>query len=364
MIVVDAHLDIAFNAVELGRDYLINAHEKRRMEAGTPVAATSGQPTIGLPDSLLGRVGIVFGTLYVEPARSHGMIASGFSQNRYSTPREAYTLALRQLDYYQRLFDNDSRLRPIRSQKELDEVLATWKAGQPAASHVQGMVLLMENADPILEPRQFEEWYERGVRVVGPAWSGTRYCGGTGEPGPLTALGHELLDVMASFNALLDLSHMAEESFFEALDRYTGHLIASHSNPRRFVGDADDARQRQLTDMQIRRLVERDGVIGAVPFNVFLQEGWKKGDPRLPVSRFLDAIDAICQLAGSAAHVGIGTDFDGGFGVESIPEPLDTTTDLWSLGDLLNQRGYSQADVEAILCGNFLRKLRAILPAA
>src|SRR5690606_9455364 len=121
------------------------------------------------------------------------------------------------------------------------------------AQHRQGLVLLMENADPILEPRQFEEWYERGVRIVGPAWEGTRYCGGTGQPGGLTAVGRELLEVMASFNAILDLSHMAEQSFLESLDLYEGILIASHSNPRRFRNT-----DRHLSDTMIRRLAERD----------------------------------------------------------------------------------------------------------
>lgn len=363
MIIVDAHQDIAYNALSFERDYLLSTFEKRRREAGSPVEVVQGRATLGLPDALIGRVGIVFATLFTEPARKNAILGGAISEQAYRTPQEAYRRGMDQLDYYQRLFDRSTFIRPVRSLAELDAVLATWDDGRDLPAHVQGMVMLMENADPILEPKQFEEWYARGVRVVGPAWASTRYCGGTGEPGPLTALGRELLDVMAGLNALLDLSHMAEQSFFEALDRYAGALIASHSNPRRFIEGRTDP-ERLLTDTQIRRLAERDGVMGIVPFNWFLHGQWTRGDARLPLSRLLEAIDYVCQLTGSAAHVGIGTDFDGGFGEASLPEGIDTVSDLWGLGPALAARGYAQANVEAILSGNFLRKLRQTLPAS
>jgi membrane dipeptidase len=217
----------------------------------------------------------------------------------------------------------------------------------------------MEGADPIIEPKQFEEWYERGVRVVGPAWRATRYTAGTGEPGPLTKLGFELLDVLADANAVLDLSHMAEQAFFQALERYEGELIASHSNPRRFY-DSD----RNLSDEMIRLLAERDGVMGVVTYNRFLHRNWKRGDRRseVPFTTIIDAIDHVCQVTGSAQHVGIGSDLDGGFGVESIPQGMDSVCDLWWITSGLRRRGYDEADIEAIAGGNFLRKLQAALP--
>lgn len=355
MIVVDAHQDIAYNKLAHGRDYLTAAWEKRRTEAPDETAR-AGLAMLGLPDALLGRVALVFSTIFVAPRRQH---AQPWDELTYTTPREAYDLALQQLDYYQRLADESERISLVRTQTDLDDVLATWAPDTEMAQHRQGLVLLMENADPILEPRQFEEWYERGVRIVGPAWEGTRYCGGTGQPGGLTAVGRELLEVMASFNAILDLSHMAEQSFLESLDLYEGILIASHSNPRRFRNT-----DRHLSDTMIRRLAERDGVIGVVLYNRFLSEGWEKGDPKttVPLAVVLDAIDHICQLTGSPAHVGIGSDFDGGFGADSTPEGLDTVVDLWSIGGGLRARGYSDEDVAAILGGNMLRKLRQALP--
>lgn len=355
MIIVDAHQDIAYNALAHGRDYLRPVGEKRRAEAAQE-NNYPGIATLGFPDALLGRVAIVFSTLFVAPKSPE---PAPWDNLCYLDAKEAYKLATEQLDYYNRLFDQSDRIRPILTERDLDEILETWGEGTEMAEHKQGFVLLMENADPILEPKQFEEWYERGVRVVGPAWQATRYCGGTGQPGGLTSLGRELLDVMASFNAILDLSHMAEQAYLEAVDRYEGIIIASHSNPRHFRNT-----DRHLSDLMIRRLAERDGVMGIVLYNRFLSDNWTQGDPKqnLPLSVVIDAIDYVCQLTGSSAHVGIGSDFDGGFGSESIPEGLDTVTDLWDIGVALRARGYTEADVAAIMGGNMLRKLRAALP--
>ncbi len=354
MLVVDGHEDIAYNALNFGRDYRVSVAEKRRAEAGGD--HPNGIATVGLPDSMLGRVALVFATIFTAP--DGGMMMSSTTPH-YKTPAEAYHQAEQQLDYYNRIADESDKILLVRTQSDLDAVLETWKDGTEIGDHKQGLVLLMENADPIIEPKQFEEWYERGLRLVGPAWTGTRYCGGTRMPGPLTSLGRELLEVMASFNAILDLSHMAEESFLEAVDRYEGVIIASHSNPRSFC-ETD----RHLSDDMIRRLAERDGVMGIVPFNNFLTNDWKQGSRKsdVPFTTILDAMDTVCQLTGSALHVGIGTDFDGGFGMESIPEGMNSITDVWRIGDGLRALGYSEADIEAILGGNMLRKLRQSLP--
>lgn len=357
MIIVDAHEDIAYNALCFGRDYRKSALETRRLENGTDIPQKAGIATLGLPDSMLGRVAVVFSTLFVAP---HNGKEDPWDKLSYKNVSEAYKMAMAQMDYYQRLADNHEKVQLIRTVAELDSVLATWEKDKPLTERKQGLVLLMENGDPITEPRQFEEWYERGVRIVGPAWQGTRYTGGTGQPGPLTKLGRELLEVMNSFNAILDLSHMAEEAFLEAVDLYQGVIIASHSNPRSFRNS-----DRHLSDTMIHRLAERDGVMGIVFFNRFLSDKWSSGDRKsdIKLSVVLDAIDYVCQLTGDATHVGIGTDFDGGFGRESIPAELDTVMDLLIIGDALRERGYSEADTEAILGGNMLRKLREALPA-
>ena len=350
MIILDAHQDIAFNTQIFERDYRQSAMTHRDHEAGLNRPAAM----LGLPDALLGRVALVFSTLFAIPERA---ALPGIDEIGYQTPQEAYQQALKQMDYYQRLSDEDGRIRLVRTQGDLEAVLSTWDAGTDSSDHVQGLVILMEGADPIIEPQQFEEWYERGVRVVGTAWRSTRYSGGTGEPGGLTPAGRDLLDIMAHYNAILDLSHMAEQAFYESVDSYAGPLIASHSNPRRFCNS-----DRHLSDEMIRRLAERDGVIGVVLYNRFLNQMWKTGDRPLSLPVVLDAIDYICQVVGDAQHVGIGSDFDGGFGANSTPEPFETVGDLAEIATGLRQRGYKETHIEQIMSDNMLRKLRECLP--
>jgi membrane dipeptidase len=174
----------------------------------------------------------------------------------------------------------------------------------------------------------------------------------------LTPLGRELLEQMAYFNTLLDLSHAAEQAFYESIDQYQGPIIASHSNPRRFCNT-----DRHLSDDMIRLLAERDGVMGIVLYNRFLSDKWSKGDPRLPLTIVTDIIDYVCQITGSASHVGLGSDFDGGFGADQIPQGLETTGDLLAIATLLQQKGYAKDDIAAIMGGNMIRKLREALPA-
>lgn len=355
MIVVDAHEDIAYNALCFNRDYHTSALVTRRREAGTNTPAQNGVAMLGLPDSLLGRVGLIFATLFVAPRSRNPTPWDALS---YDNAHEAYRLALQQMDYYDRLADESEKIRLVTAQSDLEAVLDTWKDESEIGARRQGLLVLIENADSIIEPRQFEEWYERGVRAVGPAWKASRYCGGTGQPGALTTLGYDLLDVLADFNAILDLSHMAEAAFLEAVDRYPGPIIASHSNPRRFRSS-----DRHLSDAMILRLAERDGVMGIVLYNAFLNDRWNKADAPLPMSVVTDAIDYVCQLTGSAAHVGLGSDFDGGFGRDSAPEGLDTVGDLWAIGGALRARGYAESDIERILGGNMIRKVRQALPA-
>jgi membrane dipeptidase len=357
--ILDAHLDIAYATVTFGRPFTRAVYAQRQIEAETDIPQVEGARVVGLPDALLGRVGLVFGTIFTAPYKAGALYSS--PAYTYQTPREAYDQAIRQLDVYARLADENANIVLVRTQSELQTVLDSWAEGVPMEQHRFGIVLLMEGGDPIIEPKQFEEWYERGVRIVGPAWQATRYTGGTGEPGPLTPLGKELLEVMASFNAVLDISHMSEHAAYESLDSYPGALIASHSNARKFRNT-----DRHLTDLAIRRLGERGGVMGIPMFNAFLKDGWARASGSKKEEVTLDhvaaAIDHVCQLTGSAAHVGIGSDFDGGFGLLSVPAEIDTIGDLRLVAAKLRARGYAPADVDAIMNGNFLRILHKILP--
>jgi len=351
MLIVDAHEDIAWNALALGRDVRRSALETRRLEVGGDVPGRNGLCMVGLPEWLAGGIAIVCGTIFVPPVRP------GFPEPlAYADAEEAHALARAQRDFYHRLADKAERIVLVKDRASLDNALASWEGDAPQV----GIITLMEGADPIREPIEVEQWFNWGIRMVGLAWrAGSRYAGGDSTPGPLTDAGRELLAVMAELGLILDVSHLAEAAFYEAVDRYEGPVVATHANPRARVPGP-----RQLSDDMIRRLAEREAVVGIVPFNSFLQPGWSKGDPKdaVTVAHVAAAIDHVCQVEGHAAGVGLGSDFDGGFGAESAPAEIDTVADLGRIGAALGEMGYSERDISAVLGGNWLRVLREGLP--
>jgi membrane dipeptidase len=356
MLIVDAHEDLAWNIATHGRDYTHSARWIREREARSKTPTCAGNSLLGLRDWLRGEVALIFATLFVAPIRSQ---SGPWDTQVYTSAGDAHRLANAQLDIYHRLAEEHDRFRLVVTQGDLQAVLAGWNEQSPPDERLIGLLLSMEGADPILEPEEVEAWYERGLRAVGLAWEGTRYAGGTHEPGPLTGVGFALLEVMSDLNMILDLSHLAEEAYFQAVEVYDGVVIASHSNPRRFLPTT-----RGLSDEMIALLAERDGVIGIVPYNQFLKPGWRRGDRRGGVSLtvVVDAIDHVCQVTGSHRHVGIGSDFDGMVGLEHVPVEVDSVADLQKLSGLLAERGYEDGQIADILSGNWLRLLRESLP--
>jgi membrane dipeptidase len=343
--IVDAHEDIAYN-VSLGRDFKRAALETRARE--DPPIAKRGVATVGLPDLLKANVRIVFATIWAAPCGVEDLETGPC----YQTAEEAYVLAKRQLEYYNELAQ-DPRIRLIRRRGDVDRVL---EAPEPTL----GLVILMEGADPIITPKQTHEWFEAGVRIVGPAWQGTRYAGGTKAPGPLTEAGRELMSEMERIGMILDTSHLAEVSFHEALDLFHGNVIASHCNSRTYVPT-----DRQLSDEMISVLIARNAVIGTVLYNAFLQADWKETGKVKRKVTLLDVVKHIkhvCELGGDAAHVGLGSDLDGGFGAESIPAEMDTVADLPKIGNALTAAGFSEQDVNHVMGENWVEFLKRSLP--
>jgi membrane dipeptidase len=362
-LIVDAHLDLAYNVLYKHRDYRRSACATREAERGSQREKQSGQCTVGLPDMIRGRVGLCFGTIFVEP---HSRQISD-DLPTYQDEREAHRLGMAQLDFYRRWAEENRHVMLVTTKGELEAVCKAWGVGRshretadsPSPTlHPVGIVPLMEGADPILEPKELERWYERGLRIVGPAWDTTRYAGGTWSGGRMTRLGRALLDVMAEFNVILDVSHLSHQALFEALDAFEGrHVIASHSNPHRFVPTS-----RHLPDKAIEMIAERGGVIGVVLYNRFLKKEWSGKKDDVTLDDVVRMIDHICQVTGSADHVGLGSDYDGGFGAEAIPRELNTIRDHFKIGDELLQRGFEPKHVEQIMGGNWLRILREALP--
>ena len=358
--IVDAHQDIAYNMLSFGRDYRRSAHETRRLEKGSLNVVHNGDCLMGWPEYHEGRVGVIFSTLFAAPVRAS---EGGWDKVSYADTAQAKTLYRQQLDLYRRLADEQSDyFRLVRTKSELEAVVKPWQAGQKDAP--LGLVMLMEGAEAVAHPAELEEWWQMGLHIIGPAWAGTRFCGGTREPGPLTSAGYELLEGMSQYGFVLDLSHMDAPACLQALDYYPGRIIASHSNAITPIKGWES--NRLLPDAVIRGILDRNGVIGIVPLNSFLKTGWRRGHDRaeVPLSIVAGQIDYICQMAGNARHVGLGTDFDGGFGVQSVAPEIDTIADLQKLGPLLIEKGYSEQDLEAIFGGNWLGVLRDTLPEA
>jgi len=383
MLIIDAHEDLAWSMISFGRDYTLSAREIRQREQGTPTPIHNDDAMLGWSDYQRGDVGLVFATLFATPIR---WVTGGWDRLCYSDPLEAGLVYRQQLDVYQRLADERSdQFRLISSLAELDDLLQRWEkppefaaveqdidrqafgpidaeSGAIKAGNPVGVVMLMEGAEAVGDPGELEEWWQRGVRIIGPAWAGNRFCGGTREPGPLTREGFALLDRMRELGFGFDLSHMDQQAVLQAHDSYEGCLMATHSNAQALLKGVDS--NRHLSDRVIRGIFERDGVIGVNFYNAFLKAGWVRGDRReeVTIDRVIDQIDYLCQLAGDALHAGIGTDFDGGFGLQSVPVGIDSVSDLGKLKEPLLRRGYSEEQCAAILGGNWLSILRKVIP--
>jgi membrane dipeptidase len=359
--IIDAHQDLAYNILTFGRDYRRSAHDTRRLEENTLNPERGGHTLLGWPDFQLGQVAVIFSTVFAAPRRYQ---TGEWDTQVFANPAEARLVYHAQLEVYRRLCgENPDMFRLVQTRKDIQAVIKEWQtspADFPTTTHPTGLVLLLEGGEGVRDVSELEEWWQAGVRILGPVWAGTRWCGAMYEPGEFTAEGFDFLDGMADLGFILDVSHMNNQSTLQALERYSGAVIASHSNARSLLDDS--FAERHLTDAAIHGLIERDGVIGVVGYNRYLQTGWAPGDPLPPLTVFTNQIDHICQIAGNSLHVGIGTDFDGGFGWRSVPAQIDTIADLQKLIPLLIESGYEPDDIENIMGGNWKRFLERNLP--
>lgn len=319
--IVDAHLDIAWNAISAGRPFL-----------GEPAPGY----LISRPTLTAAGVGLVFATLYTAPARAGRSMRTRFV---YENNHEAHIMASAEIGFYR-----SSGLELIGEVARLKAYVNGWRKGGLAA------ILLMEGADPIETPAQLGAWVDRGVRIIGPAWGATRYSGGTGAPGGLTELGRQLLKAMRRKHVILDLSHMADQAVADAFELWRGPIMASHSNSRDLVpGD------RQLTTESVAEIARRGGMVGISFYGHHLRTS---GRPRLE-----DVVAHVLRhatAAGGPEHVGLGTDLDGGF--DARYAPFDDLAKLKELPARL-RRHFSRAQVEGIMGDNWIAFLERSLPA-
>ena len=354
MTLFDAHLDLAMNALEWNRDLRWSLERIRRHE----LCATDGlrgrtRGAVCFPELRRGRVAACVATQIARYAPPYGRLPG------WHSPEQAWAQTQGQLAWY-RAMEEAGELVQLRSGAELQAHLARWAAAteEEAARLPIGYFLSLEGADSLVTPRHLERARAEGLIAVGPVHYGPGVHGhGTDDAGPLTPAGHELLREMERLGVILDVTHLCDESFWDALDRFSGPVWASHSNCRALV-----PWNRQLSDEQLRALCDRGAVIGMALDAIMMVPGWQhlRSTPRefnLRLESICEHIDHLCQLAGSARHVGLGSDLDGGFGTEQTPLDLDSIADLRSIPVLLRARGYSEADIEGIAHGNFGRFL-------
>src|SRR5438105_1207422 len=354
MIVFDAHLDLAWNALDWNRDLRLSVADIRRRERELGMEGKGrGCNTVSFPELRRGKVGVFIATLLARLMRPNLMPAL----QRYESMDSAYAAAHGQMAYY-RTLEQQGVLRWIKDWPALEQHVDDWQRDE-SGSRPLGFILSMEGADPVLTPAQVGEWHEHGLRIIGPAHYGVSpYAHGTATEGGLFPPGKPLLKEMERLGMILDVTHLSDQCFDEALDCYDGPVLASHHNCRALVPD-----QRQLTDEQIQRLVARGAVIGTALDTWMLYPNWVRGqtlpeEVGVKLEAMVDHIDRVCQLAGNARHAAIGTDLDGGFGREQSPCDLDTIADLQRVPELLGQRGYKEEAITGILYANWVRFFR------
>jgi membrane dipeptidase len=352
-LIFDAHLDLSMNAMEWNRDMRLPLVEIRRRELGMSDKPDRTRNTICLPEMRRARMGLCVAT---QIARYSGRFSK---LPGWSSPEQAWAHTQGQLAWY-RAMEECGEMVQLRTGSDVEAHAARWRAAtaEDMAKLPIGYLLSLEGADSILSWRHLEKSRADGLIALGPVHYGPGVYGhGTDDQGELTLKGRELLKEMERLGMILDVTHLCDESFWDALGRYSGPLWASHHNCRALANW-----NRQLTDEQIKAIIERGAVIGMAFDAIMMVHGWthmrsKAQDFNLKMEKICEHIDHVCQIAGNAKHVGIGTDLDGGFGNEQTPMDLDSVTDLHSLVAPLAARGYSPEDIDNIFSGNFLRFL-------
>jgi len=351
LLILDAHLDLAMNALEWNRDLTRPIEEIRARERALTDKPDRGRGTVSFLEMRRGGVGLCVAT---QIAR---YVAADNPLPGWHSPEQAWAMTLGQLAWY-RAMDERGELVQVGDRDALDRQISRWQNGGAVDAPI-GYVLSLEGADSIITLRHLERAYAQGLRAVGPAHYGPGvYAQGTNACGDLGGRGRELLREMERLGIILDVTHLCDESFRDALDHFHGPVWASHSNCRTLVPHG-----RQFSDDHLRELVQRDAVIGVAFDAWMLVPGWVRGETTpdragVTLGTVADHIDHICQIAGDARHCGIGSDLDGAFGREQCPADVQTIADLSRLPAVLAARGYSDEDVQQIAHGNFVRFLR------
>lgn len=353
-LIFDGHLDLAMNALEWNRDLRWTVEDIRKSEEGMTDKPDRAKGTVSLPSMRKGQVGVCVATQIGR------YVKRGNNMPGWKSPEQAWAQTQGQLAWYKAM-EEIGEMFQIRTRDDLEKHLQLWE--NPTENAAIGYILSLEGADSIVSMHHLEKAYNYGLRAIGPAHYGPgTYAQGTDSNGGLSIKGRELLKEMEKLSIILDVTHLCDESFREALDIYYGPVWASHNNCRAFV-----PHNRQFTDEQITELANRDAVIGVALDAWMMVPGWVRGksDPKnmgVSLKLMINNVDHICQLIGDSLHAGIGSDLDGAFGREQCPFDLDTIADLQKVPEKLSEIGYSASDTQNIMSNNWIRFLKKNLP--
>lgn len=352
MFIIDAHLDLAMNAMEWNRNLTRPLQEINGREKGLTDKPGRSNATVSLPELRKGNIGLVVAT---QIAR---YVAPDNPLPGWNSPQQAWAQTQAQLAWYKAMEDA-GEMKQVNDLNSLENHLALWNDKDGSDKKPIGYILSLEGADSLIDISYLERAYNYGLRAIGPAHYGPgRYANGTDSGGKMNANGLELLKEMQRLNIILDATHLCDDAFWQALDNFNGNVWASHNNVRAIVNH-----NRQYSDEQIKALIDRGAVIGGALDAWMMVPDWVRGKstPRgmdCSLEKIIDHFDHICQLAGNALHIGIGSDLDGAFGREQCPYDVETIASLQQLPLLLSKRGYTKEDIENIMHGNWLRFLR------
>ena len=345
------------------------------LDLDTDLTASTEQ-MVDLPKARRGRLGGEFFSIWVDP--------------------EVYAAhpARRALDLIDAV-----RAQVERNPREL--TLAVTAAQIEAAQKAGKLAVLMGlEGGHALEGdlRMLRNFHRLGVRYMTLTWSNTNELGDSSgdiekpevkHHGGLTALGRQAVEEMNRLGMLVDISHVADKTFFDAVQVSRAPVIASHSSCRALTNHP-----RNMTDEMLRAVAKNGGVVMVNFFSGFVDEDFRKAFealrpeenkaieavnakykddvrartqawfevgrqfaarvPRPPLKSLIDHIEHVAKVAG-VDHAGIGSDFDG---IPSLPEGIDSAADLPKIATELRKRGFSQADVAKIFSGNILRVMR------
>lgn len=359
--IFDAHLDLAMNAMEWNRDLRCELNELRNRESHLKDKPDRGHGVVCFPEMRYANIRMCVATLIARV--EHDQYSPVFG---WRSQEQAYAQTQGQWAWYKAM-ERSGELAPVKYKQDMEHILKKWNNDKTSTSSQIappiGYVLSLEGADCILELDDLWDFWQRGLRVIGPAHYGPGvYAQGTDSRGGFSRKGRELLQEMDRIGYILDVTHLSDLCFEEALDLYTGAIWASHSNCRKLV-----AHQRQLSDRQIRKLAQRGAVIGAALDGWMLYPNWKRGTTTpesagITLEHWADHMDHVAQLTGSAEHTAIGSDLDGAFGYEQTPQDLRSIADLTKLSEILSHRGYQDEDIQLIAHGNWQNFLLNHLP--